>query len=372
MMKKIISYISVILGFLILLAGCSDMNEKHDKYLAGGERIYIGKLDSMKTFAGNGRVKLRFWASDPRAKTVGFYWYPDNDSMFVEIDHTSATDSFEVYIGGANSAKAIAEGNYTLRAITRDAYNHFSIPFEKIINIYGDAFRATLSNRILKSIAFQESDGLLSLYFSGAVNEKELGIKVAYTDREGTSKTLELLDSAITSPVDLPNVDPTKGVSYQTMFLPEPLAIDTFYTESTRITIEQTVNVALNKTATTSDNLNASYIGANAVDGVITDASRWVSTASGEHWIEIDLGSDYAINSFEIWNGSGGNVNTPIPDFKFQAEVNGEWVEVVSETGNASADYKKSFPEVTTGKVRFVTGTQTRLFEIAVYSTIKY
>lgn len=235
-MRKILSYI-FIWGLVVFLASCSDMNDKHDKYLADGERIYIGKLDSLKTFPGDGRIKLRFWASDPRAKTVGFYWFPDNDSMFVEISHTAATDSFEVYIGGANSEKTIKEGNYTLKAVTRDQSNHFSIPFEKIINVYGDRFRSTLINRVLKTVAYQTSDASLSLTFSGPISEKEIGIEISYTDISGVAKVLTLADSEVTTPLKLVGVDKTKPASYRTRFLPETQAIDIFYAESKTVTI---------------------------------------------------------------------------------------------------------------------------------------
>jgi hypothetical protein len=348
------------------------MNDIYDEYLANGERIYIGKVDSVKTFAGDERVKLRFWASDPRAKTVGFYWYPGNDSMFVDIEHTTSADSFDVYIGGAESGKTIEEGNYTLRVITKDNKGHFSVPFEKIINVYGDKYRSTLSNRILKSVTFEESNGLLSLFFSGAVNSKEAGIEVFYTDRAGVTYDTIIAGSEITSPVEISNIDPTKGVSYRTLFLPESLSIDTFYTEPTPVAIEQTVNVALNKPVSVSDILREDFPGYKAVDGVIADASRWVSSASGEHWIVIDLQQEYPIHSFETWNGSGGQVNTPLPDFRFQAEIDGEWQTLVEETTNANANYVGTFDEITTSKVRFITNTQTRLFEIAVYVTYRY
>lgn len=236
-MKKSGLYIFLIVSVIMSLYSCSDMNDMHDEYLVGGERIYIGKIDSLKTFAGDGRVKLQFWASDPRAKAVGFYWYPNNDSLFVDINHTSSTESFEVYIGGVSSTKTISEGNYTLKIITQDKKDHFSIPFEKIINIYGDRFRSTLVNRVLKSFVYQVSDASLSLTFSGPINDKEIGIEISYTDKDGTGKILVLADAEVTTPVKLLNVDKTKPVSYRTMFHPEPNAIDVFYASSKTITI---------------------------------------------------------------------------------------------------------------------------------------
>jgi len=371
-MRKTYIYIFSLLSIVVLFTRCSDMNDIHDMYLENGERIYIGKVDSLKAYAGNERVKLVFWAADPRAKTIGFYWYPNNDSMFVDIEHTSNADSFEVFIGGPGSEKSIPEGNYTLQVINNDNKGHYSIPFEKIMTIYGSKFQSTLTNRIIKSIAFDESDGTLSIFFSGPVSDKELGVGISYTDREGVLQDLYIPDSSIGDQTDIPNVDPSKGVKYQTYFLPDATAIDTFSADLERIEIVQTINVALNKPVIVSDSLRADFPGSNAVDGIIADNSRWVSTASGEHWIEIDLEGEYPIHSFEIWNGSGGQVNTPLPDLRFQVLVNGEWQTIVEETANANANYVATFDEVTTNKVRFLTNTQTRLFEIAVYVTVRY
>jgi hypothetical protein len=232
-MRKLI----FIAGLAVFLAACSDMNDQHDIYLKDGERIYIGKVDSLKTFAGDQRVKLRFWASDPRAKTVGFYWYPDNDSMFTEISHTSPADSFEVYIGGPSSTKTIQEGNYTLRVITRDDNNHFSVPSEKIINVYGDRFRSILTDRVLKTVAYKAADASLSLTFAGQTSDREIGVEISYTDLNGDVVAVIQANKDLTAAVKLLQVDAEKTVSYRTLFLPEPLAVDTFYTAGKTVVI---------------------------------------------------------------------------------------------------------------------------------------
>ena len=236
-MKKIISYMLFTTSMIIGLASCEGMNDKLDAYLSDGERIYIGKIDSLKTFVGDKRIKLRFWASDPRSKKVGFYWYPNNDSMFVDIIHVSSKDSFDVFLGGTSGSKTIEEGNYTLKVITRDLSSHFSVPFEKIINIYGDRFRTTLTNRVLKAVAYQVSNSSLSLTFSGPTNDKEIGIGIQFTNIAGIAKTVIFPNKAITTPLIVLNVDKTKSVTYRTMFFPEPLAIDTFYTISKTVVI---------------------------------------------------------------------------------------------------------------------------------------
>lgn len=375
-MIKSIIYMILLIGMVISITSCSDMNDKHEMYLAEGERIYIGKIDSLKTFTGNERIKLRFWASDPRAKKVAFYWVPGKDSVVYELNKTSPVDSFEVFIGGTGSEKTISEGNYTLKVITRDNSGNFSIPFEKIFNVYGDRFRSTLTNRILKSVSFQNTTGLLTLNFSGPVNDKEKGIELSYTTNANESKKINFSAAELVSAVSLPNVDPKKPVSYRTAYLPEPSALDTFYTQTYKVEISEILNVALNKNVTASSILNESFPARNAVDGLITNESRWVSIASGIHWIEIDLGQEYEVHSFKTWVGSGGSFNYPIANFMFQAYLNGGWENIVSVTNNSNAQYEASFTPVKTSRVRYYvpeySGNQVRLYDIAVYAKIKY
>jgi|GEM_PF-896242 len=375
-MEKILLKIFFLVNIVISFTACSDMNDKHDMWMEDGERIYIGKIDSLKVFPGNERVKLRFWASDPRAKSVGFYWVPDNDSMLVDLNKTSSIDSFEVFIGGPGSTKQIAEANYTLSIITRDDAGHNSIPFEKIINVYGENFRSTLTHRVLKSKEYNDPTGSLSLRYSGPVNEKEIGIKIRYTDRSGVAKSEVFSSASIPDPLVLTYIDPAKTVSYSTLFLPDPLAIDTFYTDPFVVAIENIINVALGKSATGSDFLEAKYVATNAVDGIVSSDSRWVSSNAGEHWIEVDLGQEYAIHSFRTLVGSGTSYTNPVKEFSFQAEVNGVWETIISVNDNTDPQFKRDFPEVNTRKVRYFVpdyaSNMVRMFELEVYATIRY
>ncbi|MFW6326704.1 MAG: DUF4998 domain-containing protein [Bacteroidota bacterium] len=375
-MKNSILIIILIAFVLWFFSGCSDMNDKHDLYLAEGEQIYIGKVDSLKVFPGDNRVKLRFWASDPRCSSVGFYWTPYSDSLIVDINKNSPIDSFEVFIGGENSAKTISEGSYNMKVVTFDEAGNFSIPFEKTIDVYGEQYRSTLGNKVLSSLEYQDSTGTLSLFFADPLREDDIGIAISYTNREGEAKNLVLPNSEITSPVNISNVDVSEGVSYQTLYLPEPNAIDTFTTNSSDIEISQVINVALNKPVKVSDILNDNFIGPNAVDGIIDDnASRWVSSSSGEHWIEIDLEQEYSIHKFKTWVGAKG-FNNPVANFIFQAEIDGEWHNILEVSNNSDPQFEASFPEVTTKKVRYFVpeyeNNMVRLYEIAVYAKITY
>jgi hypothetical protein len=365
---------------MILFYGCENMNDKHDKYFEDGETIYIGKIDSIKAFSGDERIKFRYWLSDPRAKTLKVYWSNRKDSITIPVTAHAAKDSFEVVVG---NQKAIAENNYTFQWVSWDDYGNHSVVFEKNATVYGSRYKSRLTNKIVSSIELSGNN--LTVNWAAPTNSEDTGVEISYTDVSDNPVKLFISNEDMRYEViendgmaknryksTLENIDFTKGVKYRTLYLPEPSVIDTFYAQSASIEIVQKINIARGKTATSSDNLNASFPASNAVDGSFIDASRWVSTASGEHWLEIDLGEEYDIDGFKTWNGSGGQFNTPIPKFDFQIWSDGAWVNLVSVENNANAQYAKDFEPVATNRVRFYSYSQTRLFEIEVYCTVKY
>lgn len=369
------NHITLIVIGILLMISCTDMNDVYREYLEDGERIYIGKVDSMMVLPGNERFMLRFWVSDPRAKSVTFYWVPEDDTLYYELQRSSMNAPFEVLIGGSGSTKTIKEGKYTLQVVASDNQGHYSLRKEKNVNVYGEKYRSSLLNRVLNDVEYDPDENNLALDFSGPFNDDDIGVEVNYTDREGAIKAIKFANSHLGSTVSISGLDVSKGVSYRTMYLPDTLAIDTFYTANRQVPIKMAVNVALNKPTRASGVNSVNDSPDKAVDGIITNNSRWVSPASGIHWLEIDLERAYTVSSFKTWTGANGNMSHPTRDFFLQAWVNGEWVDIVKVTGNANPEYGASFPEVTTDKLRYYvpeyTDNRVRLYEIAVYSIIE-
>lgn len=228
-MKNALPIIVIITVFAFLFVNCSKMNDTHDKYLAQGERIFIGKVDSVQVFPGKERVMLRYWVQDPRTKSVGFYWTPFSDSLIMDVNDPTSDDFSEVIIGGNTETKTIQEGNYTLKVITYDDFGNSSVPYERIMRVYGEKYKSILTNRPLNS--FNYSEDILSLFFSGPLNAQDNGIDILFTDTIGVINKVQLLNDEITSPVILSDVDVNEEVSYRTIYLPDPVSIDTFYTD---------------------------------------------------------------------------------------------------------------------------------------------
>jgi len=367
MMKKLVLFFISI----SLLVGCTEMNDKHDEFLARGETVYIGKVDSVVSFPGKGRLLLRYWISDPRAKNVTLYWgVNDVYSKTLTIAQHSSADALEAFFD--ENDEGFSEGNHTFHWISSDLYGNKSMVFEMIASVYDALYQEKLLNR--RVVETNPADnGDVEITWASASSEEEIGIEIFYTDIEGNSFA-EYYPQFGTS-MTLENVDFTQGITYRTLYKPEPLAIDTFYTNIAKVDIIKTINVALGKPVTCSDindPSSAAQQPENAVDGnYATNATRWVATVGGPHWLEIDLQGEYSISSFKTWNGSGG-YNYPIGNIELQAWIDGQWVIAHSVSGNTDSLYGADFAPVTTDKVRFFTPNEVRLFEIAVYSVIRY
>jgi hypothetical protein len=375
MKKTYLVNLLIVICTVTFMGSCDDMNDKQKPYFENGEIVYIGKIDSLKVFSGDERVKFRYRVSDPRAKSLTVSWSLGKDSLVIPIPAHNPVDSFEITIG--KNAKTIVEGTHTFNFVVWGEYKDKSVVVEANAKVYGQKYQSQLINRPL--IGAEANGNNVTVNWSGAFNNQESGIEVSYTNTSGEKMT-ESYESSEVSSIVFHDVELTEPMTYQTFYLPEPTAIDTFVTAPQKISVRGLVNVSLQKPVTHSDQNNATQGGAYAVDGVITDQSRWVGNASNlDHWIEIDLQGTYTINAFRTWR-------TFVNDSKFRLQVNvgGEWVTVVSEDNNTAATnatiiYYKEFDSISTDKVRYfvpahspVADNRPRLWEIEVYSVVYY
>ena len=131
---------------------------------------------------------------------------------------------------------------------------------------------------------------------------------------------------------------------------------------------ENTTNLALNKPVTSSSNYSEQYSAANAVDGNNSDdSSRWIAqdTQSNEY-IEIDFEAEAEVSKVKFWTG-WQQYNTPLVDYQLEYWDGSAWQPMVSRSNNTQAIVEESFSKVTTSKLRLVSDSWIKLFEIEVY-----
>lgn len=112
-------------------------------------------------------------------------------------------------------------------------------------------------------------------------------------------------------------------------------------------------NIAYKKNTIASEALSNGP-SSNAVDGIIADNSRWLSTnKSQEYWIEIDLGKVYDIVKANVYTGKD-DTSWAVHNFVIQYWNKDKWVDISVTRALNNKDTFRSFEfDVTTDKVRF-------------------
>ena len=94
-----------------------------EEFIEEGPIVYIGKVDSLKAYAGRNRVMLE-WQKllDPRAKTAKIFW--ENRTKSTELQLTDKATLTQVVV------EDLAEGSYVFEICTYDTYGNSSIMSE--------------------------------------------------------------------------------------------------------------------------------------------------------------------------------------------------------------------------------------------------
>lgn len=226
----------IIILISVIAIRCSDMNDKHNVYMEKGEIIYLGKVDSAKVFGGHNRFLLRYWISDMRVKELKVYWNQKADSLIIPVQNHKPTDSLEIIIGSKKNM--ISEGNHVLQLFCTDGRNVRSIATERAVNVYGDKYIMTLSNRVLSESSFNYLNSEVTLGWYPPYSEKEIGIEISYRSMLNGDEVIVVPTKDVGNQTKLSTVDISYPIFYRTLYLPEPLAIDTFYTVRQEIIVE--------------------------------------------------------------------------------------------------------------------------------------
>ncbi|WP_339148909.1 MULTISPECIES: discoidin domain-containing protein [unclassified Sutcliffiella] len=135
-------------------------------------------------------------------------------------------------------------------------------------------------------------------------------------------------------------------------------------------------NVALNKSATASGQCSPTEAPQYAVDGKVTDNSKWCAIGSNS-WLQIDLGEIYQLSSFVLKHAESGGEPAAFNTRAFTIEVSGDgedWERVVAVTNNVGgvSEHTISLTEARYVRLSVQQPTQggdqaTRIFEFEVY-----
>jgi len=301
----------VLLGSIL---ACSDMDATYREFLESGEITYPGKADSVKAYSGDYRVKLTWLLlADPTVVRSKVFWNNRKDSVDVNYTRTTGVDTISTILAN------LEERAYTFEIYNYDLQNNVSVKAEVLGTVYGDNYRNALLNRVIRNLSY--GDGGLHIQWEMA-EETSLGVNITFQDSEGQTKTVFVPSEESVSVLE--DIDIDQSISYQTLFLPDTTAIDTFKAVSEIIELEiiETL-VDVDRSGFSLKSLpgdeNAANSATNSIDKLWTNpydinatpfiSKAWAITACNDlvpfpYWFTIDMGAPFNLTSFTLFQRS--------------------------------------------------------------------
>lgn len=268
MKQKILNRVAKHIGLVLLavatlsLASCEKADE-YREFVKDGEISYIGKLDSVKVYSGKNRVMVKgLITSDPKIVECRIFWNNKADSLVIPITKGMIASVINKYVDIAS------EGFQNFVIYTYDAAGNRSIPVTTTGRTYGARYQAGLVNRDISIARTDETTGVTTVDFLGM--DRLTGVfatDVTYSKVNNQSATLRIpIDS---TKVVLKDFKYGSTISYKTLFLPDTISVDTFYSAVDTKQIVAPAFIKINVTNTYLKNAGANLSRAS------WDNSRW-------------------------------------------------------------------------------------------------
>lgn len=221
-MEKSISLNIILFVLMLLFFSCEDMKDTYRQFTKDGEIIYISKADSIKTRGGEYRIGISWLVSDPKVTSYKIYWNSHRDSMVNTITKTAGIDTVRIMLNG------MREDVHQFDIFMYDENGNSSVRASAIGRVYGDNYKASLLTRTYKLLTRKTSNAIFQWTEAAPT---VLRVEVNYKNTLNAQILHFVPKEAI---MDTLKNFPTGGTfQFRTAFLPEPAALDTFYTSFT-------------------------------------------------------------------------------------------------------------------------------------------
>lgn len=232
-MKKLYSILTI-LACCLFFPACEGINDKHDIYMQGGEKLHVGKMDSLYLYPGNLRAQLKCWINDKRSVWI-VAQKNGGDEEWISIPEMDRNEAIEVYIND------LFEGSNQIRLYTANKDKTVtSVPTQQSVTVYGEEYIAGLTQRTVESA--QSCEGFLSITWGPKTSEQLVGQKIYYTDKDGNKKTY--IASVNTKVSVIKNVADNGTFEYASLYMPVATAIDTFEVAKKDVVEYESTNIS--------------------------------------------------------------------------------------------------------------------------------
>ncbi len=222
-MKNISSILLSIFCGIIILSSCEKMEDIHSDFLKDGDIIYAPKPLMTQSFGGKNRVKLKYYLLNAvNVNKCVVEWNEGNSSQSLDITPKLPLDSLEIIIDG------LEEKSYIFNIYTIDTNGNRSVKEQVTGSAYDLKFQSGLTNRPL--LSFEGGGTTDSIVVSwGTPAEGHTGLELMYNNRAGEPVSRMVLPEE--DAIVIRNWESEGEMAYQSYYVPEAMAIDTFATD---------------------------------------------------------------------------------------------------------------------------------------------
>jgi hypothetical protein len=208
-------------AIILLLFSISSCTKKGSGN-AKEEPVVVGKISGLSSFPGRDRVKLTWKqpASSEGIQVIQYRVFWNNNADSLEVP-APATDMVTAII------TKLAEGSYTFTVYSYDNKGNKSEKTAANGRAYGSVYEGTLMNRSLKDTVFNTTTKAVVITWNASV-AGTVATEIQFTDTMEVLHTIKAMPIAGTTMLN--GYKPGSVFVYRTLFLPEPAAIDTFFT----------------------------------------------------------------------------------------------------------------------------------------------
>lgn len=197
-------YLLAMMG--LVLGSCDKMEDNYKAFITDGEVTYTPKALDIEGKSGNKRVQLEW---DVTSNTNIEKWLFSFGEKTITLDNTDRENSHKTYI-----LEDLEEGDYVFSVQSISKNGSKSLATELPLTVFGEAYRASLVPRRLKSFAY---DGVQGLADFAPATSLIRNTEVRYTSNgQSVTAILDKEDEVI----ELPNLDFTQAVEYRTYYVP--------------------------------------------------------------------------------------------------------------------------------------------------------
>lgn len=207
----------------IIIISCDDMNDIQSQFADREDQVYLGKVDSIDVFPGNGRIKLTWYvSSDPKIDKTIIYWNMKTDSIVKDFNRTTSGVQKDSII-----IENLKEGSMLFEFRNISENGETSLFSMASGNIWGSNFGDGLYSRRIVSHNYNYEESIFELGLSSVFEgDSVVFSEISYVDESGENKLLRV--GRETESIVLQEFSDGGEFAFRTAFYP-PQGIDTIF-----------------------------------------------------------------------------------------------------------------------------------------------